>query len=48
MQEFYLKNSDFRSYVDKYCRTYRLTVHQALQHALVKAVYEMYVTEEKR
>lgn len=43
MHELYTTNPDFRTYVDKCCSTYRLTVEQALGHELVKAVADQYV-----
>ena len=46
MRELYNNNVDFRTYVDRYCCTYRLTVDQALSHALVKAVAEQYTKPE--
>lgn len=45
MRKFYNSNKDFKDYVDKYCRTYGLTVDEALTHALVKEVKDYY---EKR
>lgn len=38
----YKFNKNFREYVDKYCRTYGITVDEALQHELVKQVCLMY------
>ena len=49
MKDFYNKNSDFKEYVDKCCKKHKCTVEQALNHALVKEVYEYYKSkgEEK-
>lgn len=51
MQEYYNENADFKAYVDKYARDYKLTVEEALKSALVREVYEYYkeeqATEEK-
>lgn len=43
MIELYLKNRDFKEYVDRYCRQYRVTIEQALEHAIVKRVADYYV-----
>ena len=40
MPELYNSNNTFRSYVDKYCKTYHVTVREAFTHALVKEVYK--------
>ena len=42
MEEFYKSNADFKDYVDKYCIKTGCTVEEALEHALVKSVYEQY------
>ena len=42
MKEFYDSNEDFRNYVDRYCRTYRLSVEEALEHKLVQDVGRHY------
>ena len=42
MKELYSSNEDFKSYVDKYCRTYRYTPEEALEHDLVNAVAHQY------
>lgn len=42
MKEFYSSNADFKAYVDKYCKKHKCTVEEALEHALVKDVYECY------
>lgn len=46
MKDFYESNADFREYVNRYCKTYRLTVGQALQHEIVKEVAKQYKAEE--
>ena len=40
MTELYESNPDFRRYVDRYCRCYRLSVEEALKHELVRLYYE--------
>lgn len=40
----YKYNKSFRDYVDKYCKTYRVTVEEALKHAVVRQAY-LYYTE---
>jgi hypothetical protein len=40
--DFYNTNQDFKEYVDKYCNTYKVTVEEALSHALVQEVEKMY------
>lgn len=42
MQDLYENNEDFKKYVDKYCRTYRLSVAEALEHKLVQNVGRHY------
>ena len=42
MKEFYESNSKFRDYVDKYSRDHRITVEEALTHAMVRQVYLYY------
>ena len=46
MQELYENNSDFRGYVNRYCRTYRISVEEALEHKLVQEVGEQYKEQE--
>ena len=43
MIELYLSNRDFKAYVDRYCKTYSVSVEQALQHAIVKHVADYYI-----
>lgn len=38
----YRFNKAFRVYVDKYCKTYRVSVEEALEHQLVKDVCRYY------
>lgn len=40
--DFYNTNQDFKNYVDRYCNTYKVTVEEALSHALVQEVEKMY------
>ena len=40
MTETYNNNPDFRGYVDRYCRCYRISVEEALTHALIRLYYE--------
>lgn len=45
--EFYNSNEDFRRYVDRYCKTYRIAVNDALEHELVKQVAAQYKEKEE-
>ena len=47
MMEFYNHNEDFKMYVDRYCKTYGLTVDEALEHELVKQVAAQYREKEE-
>lgn len=38
----YQNSENFRSYVDKYCKNYDISVNEALDHIIVKAVAETY------
>ena len=38
MNDLYNNNADFREYVNRYCKTYKLTVEEALSHRIVKEV----------
>ena len=40
--KMYEENEKFRQYVDKYCKTYKISAKEALEHALVKEVAESY------
>ena len=42
MQDLYENNEDFKGYVDRYCRTYDLSVEEALEHKLVQDVGKHY------
>lgn len=48
LQEFYKTNQDFHNYVDKYIKNKDLTVSDALELALIKEVYELYVDNSNR
>ena len=48
IKQFYETNADFHLYVDRYCKTYRLSVDEALRHELVRQVYLMYAEDAKR
>ena len=45
MSEAYRINTDFREYVDRYCKTYGITVDEALTHELVRQVGLMYMVK---
>ena len=38
----YRHNSEFRVYVDKYCKMHDITVEEALEHEIVKNVAAQY------
>lgn len=42
MHDLYEKNKDFKGYVDRYCRTYGVSVEEALEHKLVQDVGKQY------
>ena len=42
LKEIYETNDDFREYVDRYSRTYGITVEQALKSMLVRLVAKHY------
>jgi hypothetical protein len=42
IQDLYENNNDFKRYVDRYCRTYGLSVEDALEHNLVQEVGKQY------
>lgn len=48
MKEYYEQNEDFRSYVDSYSRSRCISVEVALEHDLVKSVYQYYKDKEAR
>ena len=41
--ETYNTNKAFKSYVDKYCKEYGLTVAEALQHSIVQEVEKQHI-----
>lgn len=43
LEELYINNTDFKEYVDKYCRQKQITKDEALQHRLVLE-YAIYTT----
>lgn len=45
MEEFYNNNSDFKVFVDKYCKKHSITVEEALQHEIIRQVYLQYSCE---
>jgi len=47
LKALYRANNDFRDYVDKHCRQYKITVNEALEHAIVRA-YAEHLTEEEK
>lgn len=47
MYDFYYRNADFKTYVDRYCKQYGLTVDEALKHELVKQVAAQYREKEE-
>lgn len=42
MYKLYNENEDFKGYVDRYCKTQKIEVAEALTHALVMEVAEYY------
>lgn len=46
IRDFYNSNIDFRGYVDRFCKTYDLSVDEALQHSTVREVAEYYREKE--
>ena len=46
MMERYQKDKNFREYVDRFCATYKRTVEDALQLALVREVAAYYLDVE--
>lgn len=43
--ELYKNNADFRQYVDRYCKSYNLSVEEALKHVIVGEVAKEYAEE---
>ncbi len=52
MKDLYNRNSEFRGYVDRYCKKYMegksITIEQALEHKIVRDVAEQYREMEKK
>lgn len=48
MEQLYKRNKDFREYVDKYCRQYRLIPEVAIKHKLVQEYGKMCREEETK
>ena len=42
MKEFYISNADFRDYVKSYCKKHKISIDEALQHAIIKEVAKHY------
>ncbi len=42
LENEYRYNKNFRDYVDKYCKTYNVTIEQALKSELVRQAYLYY------
>lgn len=42
MQDLYKNNKDFKGYVDRYSRTYSLSIEEVLEHKLVQDVGRHY------
>ena len=47
MREFYENNKDFKEYVDRYAAQRKITVDEALTHAMVREAYDYYRAEDK-
>ena len=47
MKEFYNSNASFKRFVDRHCKQYECTVEQALEHAMVREVYNYYRYQAK-
>lgn len=47
MREYYESNENFKRYVDSYCKTQKISVEEALEHELVRQVYNYYKEEQK-
>lgn len=43
MKEYYLKNENFKNFVDKCCKSSGITVEEALTHKVVQEVYMSYL-----
>lgn len=42
MKEFYKSNTDFKEYVDRYCKKHKCSIEEAMQHKIIECVYEQY------
>ena len=42
MKEFYDKDADFRDFVNSYCKKHKISIEEALQHAIVQEVANYY------
>lgn len=42
METEYKFNPKFREYVDKYCAVHKITLEEAMEHALIRQVYLYY------
>ena len=40
MKEYYLKNENFKNYVDKCCKSSGITAEEAFTHKVVQEVYK--------
>ena len=47
MKDFYNSNTDFKEYVERYCKKHKCTVEEALKHKIVEDVYEQYKENSK-
>lgn len=44
----YNTNADFKQYVDRYCKQYKVTADEALKHLIVQGVGDAYAEDSKR
>ena len=47
MKDFYNSNTDFKEYVERYCKKHKCTVEEALKHKVVEDVCEHYKATER-
>ena len=47
MKDFYNSNTDFKEYVERYCKKHKCTVEEALKHKVVEDVCEHYKEHNK-
>ena len=47
MKDFYNSNTDFKEYVERYCKKHKCTVEEALKHKVVEDVCEQYRENDK-